>query len=274
MINILNRNDNDDIGVAGNYAKMRFWSPELIIGEFEKLIAMGVRTVRISDEMFLLNKRYFVPLCELLRDRGYGEQLNMWAYSRIDTIRDETHLKLIKDAGINWLALGIESADKNVRMKVTKGKFQDVDIHNVVGMIERNGIEVIANYLFGLPGDTFLTMQRTLDLSLDLCTMAWNGYAAMALPGSGLYRSAREKGHQLPDNYSGYSFYAYDTLPLPTEQLSPSDILGFRDQAFTSYHTHPPFLDKIRHRFGPVAVKNIEELTKVKLRRRLLGHSE
>jgi len=274
MINILNRNDNDNIGVAGNYAKMRFWSPELIIGEFDKLITMGVHTVRISDEMFLLNKRYFVPLCELLRDRGYGKQLNMWAYSRIDTIRDETHLKLLKDAGINWLALGIESADKNVRMEVTKGKFQDVDIQNVVGMIERNGIEVIANYLFGLPGDTYLTMQRTLDLSLDLCTMAWNGYAAMALPGSGLYRTAREKGYQLPDNYSGYSFYAYDTLPLPTEELSPSDILEFRDQAFMSYHTHPPFLEKIRQRFGPVAVKNIEELTTVKLRRRLLGHSE
>ena len=104
--------------------------------------------------------------------------------------------------------------------------------------------------------------------------MAWNGYAAMALPGSGLYRNARKKGYQLPDNYSGYSFYAYDTLPLPTEELSPSDILEFRDQAFMSYHTHPLFLEKIRQRFGPVAVENIEKLTSVKLRRRLLGHSK
>ena len=100
MINIINRDDNDHIGVAGNYAKMRFWSPEFIIHEFDKLVEMGVRTLRISDEMFLLNRRYFVPLCELLRDRGYGEKLSMWAYSRIDTVRDPKHLELIRDAGI------------------------------------------------------------------------------------------------------------------------------------------------------------------------------
>ena len=41
-INILNRDDNDEIGVASNYNKMRFWSPEFIIKEFDKLIEMGV----------------------------------------------------------------------------------------------------------------------------------------------------------------------------------------------------------------------------------------
>ena len=52
MINMINRNDNEEIGVAGNYSKMRFWSPEFIIKEFDKLISMGVKTIRIVDEMF------------------------------------------------------------------------------------------------------------------------------------------------------------------------------------------------------------------------------
>ena len=29
MINMINRNDNEEIGVAGNYSKMRFWSQNL-----------------------------------------------------------------------------------------------------------------------------------------------------------------------------------------------------------------------------------------------------
>ena len=62
MINILNRDDLDEIGVAGNYNKMRFWSPEFIIKEFDKLNEMGVETIRIADEMFLLNPKYYVPL--------------------------------------------------------------------------------------------------------------------------------------------------------------------------------------------------------------------
>ena len=270
MINILNRNDNEKVGVASNYAAMRFWSPELIVGEFDKLVEMGVRTLRISDEMFLLNKRYFVPLCEMLRDQGYGEKLNMWAYSRVDTVRDPAHLDLIKSAGINWLALGIESGEQRVRQEVTKGRFQDIDIRKVVRMIEASGIEVIANYLFGLPSDNIQTMQTTLDLGLELCTAAWNGYAVMALPGSDLYRHAREQGHPLPKDYAGYSFHSYDTLPLPTDELSAAEVLAFRDKAFMAYHTHPDFIKKISKSFGSVAVNNVRELTQMKLRRRLL----
>ena len=33
-------------------------------------------------------------------------------------------LKLVRSAGIKWLALGIESGDKNVRLEVSKGKFE------------------------------------------------------------------------------------------------------------------------------------------------------
>ena len=56
MINIINREDNEEIGVANKYNKMRYWSPEFIIKEFDKLISMGVETIKITDEMFLLNQ--------------------------------------------------------------------------------------------------------------------------------------------------------------------------------------------------------------------------
>ena len=87
MINLINRNDEEEIGVSSNYSGMRYWSPEFIIKEFEKLIRMGVRTIRITDEMFLLNKKYYLPLCEKLAKYNSDDSLRMWAYSRIDTIR-------------------------------------------------------------------------------------------------------------------------------------------------------------------------------------------
>jgi len=270
MINILNRDDNDEIGVASNYTKMRFWSPNFIIQEFDKLVDMGVQTLRISDEMFLLNKKYYVPLCEMLRDRGYGKKLSMWAYSRIDTVRDPEHLKLIREAGIKWLALGIESGVKDIRLEITKGKFEDTDIRGVVRMVEESGIEVIANYLFGLPTDNNESMEKTFQLSRELCTMAWNGYPVMALPGSELYKRAKESGTKLPDSYEGFSFHGYDTLPLSTEELEPSEILEFRDNAFNRYHNYPPFIEKVRNRFGNTAVNNIKDMLTVKLNRKIV----
>jgi radical SAM superfamily enzyme YgiQ (UPF0313 family) len=270
MINIINRNDEEEIGVAGNYSAMRYWSPEFIIKEFDKLIELGVYTVKITDELFLLNRKYYVPLCEMLRDRGYGDKLRMWAYSRVDTVKRPELLKLVRSAGIKWLALGIESGDKNVRLEVSKGKFEDVDINQVIEQVHAADIEVMANYIFGLPGDTQESMQKTLELSKELCTFGWNAYAAMALPGSQLYKNAVMNDVLLPDTYEGYSFHGYDTLPLPTDTLTGAEVLAFRDKAFDEYHSYTPFQEKVKAKFGQVAVDNINEMLKVKLTRKIL----
>ncbi len=270
MINLINRDDEDEIGVSSNYSGMRFWSPDFIIKEFEKLIEMGVKTIRITDEMFLLNKKYYVPLCEKLSKLNTEDSLRMWAYSRIDTIKNPDTLALVRKAGIKWLCLGIESGDKKVRLEVAKGKFEDVDVKKVIKQVHDADIDVMANYIYGLPGDDNLSIKKTLDLSLDLCTSGWNTYAAMALPGSLLYKEAVDKGIQLPDTYSGYSFHAYDTVCLPTDKLKAWEILKLRDDAFQLYHSNDKFLDRIKFRFGDKAVNNIKEMNKIKLKRKII----
>ena len=204
MINLINRNNDDEIGVASDYSNMRFWSPDFIIKEFEKLIKMGVKTIRIVDEMFLLNPKYYVPLCEKLAELNKDDSLRMWSYSRIDTVKRPEILKLVRKAGIKWLCLGIESGDKKVRLEVAKGKFEDVDVKDVIKKVHEADIDVMANYIFGLPGDDKDTINKTFDLSLELCTAGWNTYAAMALPGSLLYKTAVERNTPLPTNYEGY----------------------------------------------------------------------
>ena len=132
MINLINRNDSAEVGVAGHYSNMRFWSTDFIIKEFDKLIEMGVETIRIVDEMFLLNPKYYIPLCEKLALRNKDDKLRLWSYSRIDTVKRPEVLKLVRKAGIKWLCLGIESGDKSVRLEVAKGKFDDVDVREVI----------------------------------------------------------------------------------------------------------------------------------------------
>ena len=271
MINLINRNDNDEIGVASNYSNMRFWSTDFIIKEIDKLLSMGVKTIRIVDEMFLLNPKYYVPLCEKLAERNKDDTLRIWSYSRIDTVKRPEILKLIRKAGIKWLALGIESADKTVRLEVDKGKFEDVDVRKVIEKVHDADIHVMANYIYGLPGDTKETIEKTFNLSLELCTAGWNTYPAMALPGSQLYKDSIEKNVKLPETYEGYSFHSYETLPLPTETLSPEEIVSLRDEAFIKYHTNKNFLELIKEKFGLQAVNNIIEMTKTKLKRKIKG---
>ena len=274
MINIVNRNDTEKIGVASNYSGMRYWSPDFIINEFDKLITYGVKTIRIVDEMFLLNPRHFKPLLELLAMRNVGDDLRMWAYSRVDTVKNPDVLQLVRKAGIKWLAIGIESADKSIRIETSKGKYEDINIRGVVDLIHKADIGVMANYIFGLPSDNFDSMQKTLDLSVELCTIGWNAYPAIPLPGTKLYSDAIDKGLELPSSYDAYSFHSYNASPLETEELSPADILRFRDHAFVVYHTNHSFLDKVSHTYGNNIVDNILNMTKVKLRRRLIEEDE
>ena len=268
MINIVNRVDNDLSVVSSHSPNMRFWSPEFMLSEFEKLASFGVEHIRISDEMFFLNQRYFEPLLQGIVDRGLD--FKMWSYTRVDTVR-EKYLELFKKAGINWLALGIEAGNREVRREVSKGTFQMEDISSVVKLVQQHDIGVAANYIFGFPDDTMGTMQQTLDLALELNTEMANLYPCQALPGSPLHLKAKAEGWELPDTYQGYGFLSYEAAPMSTKHVSAAEVVKFRDMAWHRYHTDPNFLNLVESKFGVDARVGINDLTKIKLKRRILG---
>lgn len=269
MINILNRTNNDETAVASDFNTMRFWPASFIIQEFDKLYqTYGVKNIRLSDEMFFLQKPHYYPLLVKLLERGYP--LNMWAYSRIDTCRRE-FLETFKKAGINWLGLGVEAANRVIRQEITKGSFKDIDIKEVVSIIRDSGINVGANYIFGFPNEKLADLQQTLDLAIELNTEFANMYCAAALPGSPLYLEAKRNNWDLPQKYSEYGFYSYDCKPLPTKFLTAKEVLQFRDLAWKKYYTNLTYLNMIEAKFGKESRYNIEEQTKITLKRKLLG---
>jgi radical SAM superfamily enzyme YgiQ (UPF0313 family) len=264
MINIINRQENE---YSDGSAVFRYWEPEHIIKQFDYFAEQGITNIKIADELFVLNQNHFMKLCQLIIDRGY--KFNIWCYSRVDTVK-EAYLETLKKAGVNWLALGIESGNTRVRKDVTKGRFEDVDIRDVVKKIRNHGMNVIANYIFGLPEDDLASMQTTLDLALEMNTEEANFYSAMAYPGSPLYGQARQAGWKLPQTYVGFSQHSYEAQPLPTKYVKAEEVLAFRDRAWMTYHTHPEFLKLLKEKFGQVAVDETVKSTQIKLKRRIL----
>ena len=267
MINIINRTDNDVNKASSDFNKFRFWDPEFTMKGLDSLAEKGITQLKIADEMWVLKPKHFEVLCDSLIERDY--KFNIWAYSRIDTVKPK-YLEKLKKAGVNWLALGIEAGNQDIRTEITKGKFQDTNIREVVKMVQEAGINVIANYIFGLGHDTMETMQETLDLALELNAESSNMYCATPLPGSPLYRNLRNKGEKLPKEYSEYGFLSYDHIPSPTESLTSKEIVQFRDNAFKTIHTSPKFLSMIGDKFGPKALENITNMNKITLERKIL----
>lgn len=248
----------------------RMWSPLNVGNELELLAdKYGVRNVKFVDEMFVLNRAHVHGVCDELIERGLGQHMNIWAYARVDTVKDE-FLEKLRKAGFRWLALGIESASKHVRDGVDKGRFQSEEILKTVRKIQAAGINVLGNFIFGLPDDTEDSMRDTLLLALEARCQFVNFYSGMAYPGSKLYTDTVARGGRLPAAWSGYSQHAYDTTPMETETMTSEQVLAFRDYAFQRYFGDPDVLARMLRQFGEAAVNNVANMRLQELPRNLL----
>lgn len=258
---------NIPFALQGERHMIREKGTKAVVDEMEFLAKeYGIRNLKIIDELFVFKEEHYMKIVDEMIKRRLD--LNIWAYARVDTVKPG-NLEKMKKAGINWLALGIESGDQNVR-KVSRKGIQESNIENTVKLIRDAGINVGANYIFGLPEDNHETMQKTLDLALNLNTEWANFYCAMAYPGSPLYTQALQKGWELPKEWHGYSQHAFETQPLPTKYLSAAEVLRFRDEAFTTYFKNPQYINLIEKKFGKEAKEEVLAMTKTELPRRLL----
>ncbi len=248
----------------------RLISPRVTFNQIKHLYEKyGITNIKFVDEMFVLNKKHVLELCDLLIQSGLGEKINIWAYGRVDTCKNE-FLEPLRKAGFNWLCLGIESGSEHVRDGADK-VYSDDDIRNVVKRIQSHGVNIIANYIFGLPDDDLASMQRTYDLAYELNCEFANFYSAMYYVGSPLYYDAIKNNKQLPPLWNGYSQHSYECFPSSNEYCSNKEILSFRDNAHMNYFSRIEYQEMILKKFGQKALDEVKLMLSLgKPRRKIL----
>ncbi|MBU0605248.1 MAG: B12-binding domain-containing radical SAM protein [Candidatus Omnitrophica bacterium] len=249
---------------------IRYRSPARVIDDIDTLVKdYHVKNIKVLDECFVLKESHVTAICDLIIERGYD--LNIWAYARVDTVNDAM-LKKMALAGFKWLCYGIESGNEKSLSNVSKRGFNKDDIRRVIRMTKYAGINVLGNFMFGLPEDDFKAMQEALDFAIELNCEYTNFYATMAYPGSRLYEEACRTNMRLPMSWRGYSAFSRECVPLPTKYLSSEDVLHFRDKAFVEFHSSPKYLKQVEDRFGRKAVEHINSMLNHKIERDILKH--
>jgi len=247
---------------------IRYRDVDTVLREVELLVEKyGIHNFKIMDELFTIGETRVLAFCNELIRRKYN--LNIWAYGRVDTITSRM-LACMKQAGINWICYGFESSSGVVRRQVAKRYGQNA-LHHAVEVTKAEGISIIGNFIFGLPDDTLETMRETLDFAKSCNFEYVNFYCAMAYPGSRLYTEAKKQGVPFPDTWHDWGQYSYGFLPLPTETLTPTDVLRFRDSAFREYFSNSSYLALIKKKFGQSTVVEIQKMLEYPLPRKLLG---
>ena len=250
--------------------RIRYKSAKTVVDEISYLVEnYDIHYIKILDECFVLNKKHVNEICDKLIEKNY--ELNIWAYARVDTT-DEAILSKLFKANFKWLCYGIESASDRSLKDVKKGQYNADKVKKVIEMTHQAGINVIANYMFGLPEDDYESMQKTLRLARELNCEWINLYCTMAYPGSKLYFDCVSNGVPLPESWLGYSQYSYECCPLPTKYLTGKEVLRFRDAAFQDYFKdNEKYFSMIRKKFGDNAVQNITAMLNKRLKRKILG---
>ncbi len=236
----------------------RYRSPANVVKEIELLVnEYGVKYIEIIDDTFTLNKSHVEKLCKEIIAHKLGDKIHMWCFARTDRVNPDL-MYLMRQAGIEWVFMGIEAGSDQVLKGVHKGQTVE-QIKKAVDIVHSSGISVGGNYVFGVGDDSYETMQMTFDLAQELNCEYANFFINMAYPGTQLYDIAQRKGYALPERWGQYGFFAPDALPLRNENLTSQEILSFRDKAFKEYFSSERYQDMIRFKFGQKTVDFINE---------------
>ncbi|HPA47505.1 MAG TPA: radical SAM protein [bacterium] len=208
-------------------------NPVDVVDEIEAMRnEYGFRSVYFDDDTFNIGKKRILALCEEMRKRNLG--LPWAAMARADTTDRET-LQAMKDAGLVAIKYGVESASQELIDRAKKGL--DLDrVEETVRITRELGIRQHLTFSFGLPGETWDTIRKTIDLSKRLDPETVQYSIMTPYPGSSFYQDMRNAGMIVTEDFSQYD--GMSTAVIRTESLSPADLEHALKQAYREWEWH------------------------------------
>jgi len=248
--------------VSGKKVRMR--SAENVLKEIDKLyFDYSIREIIFVDDHFLFNRKRAIDIMQGIIDRNYGitwKCVNVAVFSLSYQI-----LELMKKSGCYQLTLSIESGDEYVLKNLIKKPVNLKKAQEVVKQAKTLGFEVISNFVFGFPGETWYQIRKTIAYAESLDLDLVNFHIATPLPKTELMEICISEGLiESEDDIAGYTHGAITTSEFSKTELQilrsfEWDRINFKNQTD---------IEKIA-RIEGVSVNEVEEWRKTT--RRNLG---
>ncbi|HEY9069913.1 MAG TPA: radical SAM protein [Candidatus Ozemobacteraceae bacterium] len=141
-----------------------------------------VRGVFIEDDTFTADRNRVAEFCTVLR--GLHLPLSWTVNARADVDLDT--LRAMKSAGLRGVCVGFESGSQELLNRIRKGTQLDRAERFAIDA-KTAGIKVHGCFMVGLPGETRVTLQQTLQFALRLPLDSAQFYPLMVYPGTEAY---------------------------------------------------------------------------------------
>lgn len=139
-------------------------SAEKIVDEIQFLLLnYGRKTFFFNDDTFNMSQKRAEAICDLFIE---NDLKILWSTPfRADRV-DEILATKMKKAGCYNVGIGIESADNDILMMIDK-QITIEQITKGIKILRSTGIEVLGQFIIGMPGETNETFKKTLDYALS-----------------------------------------------------------------------------------------------------------
>jgi radical SAM superfamily enzyme YgiQ (UPF0313 family) len=217
--------------------KFREKSAKALVDEIEQgYKKFGLKYFYLWGDTVTLNIKTFGAICDELIARKLPIQ---WlGNARADNLVDPEFVKRLRQAGCWMLALGIETESEETRKDMMK-RLEGQKIRAAIKNMRTAGIRSFAFFIFGYPGETPASLERTIDYAVDLNPDFANFYPAVPYPGTELHAKAKRDGLLASEDWTRmeYSYYL-----LRGNGLDEGIVMGAINRAKRRFYLRPSYL--------------------------------
>ncbi len=187
------------------YGPWRGRSPQKIVDEIEVLVRKyGIRAIWFHDQTFSMIPQRTMSLCDEIVRRGLDIH---WATeTRVDRLTPEI-IKKMKESGCGRLEVGVETGDPALLKTVGKRGLTHERVEKTIHAIKEEGIIAETNFLVGLPGESWETTKKTIELVKRINPDILTAMIVTPYPGTPLYKMAEENNWLLTKTWSKYTLF-------------------------------------------------------------------
>jgi radical SAM superfamily enzyme YgiQ (UPF0313 family) len=153
--------------------QLRQRSAAHVLGEMQMLNDAGYRSIYLTDDHFLLNRKRIKAICSGIIKRNL--KFRWGCEGRVDSVAID-QLPLMSKAGCNFLAYGVEAGTQPILNRLNKNQTLN-QIERAVGAAKRHGIKRTHGFfLVGSPGETRRNIMQSFRFAarLKLDTFGFN----------------------------------------------------------------------------------------------------
>ena len=187
------------------------WRPrsvENVVDEWRWVVQdLGATEIGITDDIWNRDLDRAKDLCRALIREGLNTAPWVTVHGMKVNYADPELFQLMKAAGAKRVGFGVESGDEYMLSRVVRKGQTLAQARNAFKWAKAAGLQTIGFFVFGMPQETEETLEKTIQLALELDPDLANFMIAAPYPGTQLYELSEKEGNSFSHDWTDYAIH-------------------------------------------------------------------